>query len=139
MRAVVHLVKPQGRPNFYLHSAFPWLATGAPARLTVYGIHTDGLGLEGYIEAGFNSRSITFFDPLFALNKDKYRVGVDHTWTYTWPSPDSIPAMRWLQGPQSRARYGFKVASPETCSRQRRRSDWQSARAVSSSFLTTPE
>jgi hypothetical protein len=81
MRAVVHLVKPQGRPNFYLHSTFPWLATGAPTRLTVYGIHTDHFGLEGFIEAGIDGRSVTFFDPLFALSKGRYRVNSAHDFT----------------------------------------------------------
>ena len=67
--------------NFYLHSAFPWLATGAPARLTIYGIHTDRFGLEGFIEAGVDGRSVTFFDPLFALNKGKYRIGAEYGFT----------------------------------------------------------
>jgi len=78
MRAVVHLMKPQGRPNFYLHSAFPWLAAGAPARMTVHGIHTNLFGLEGFFEAGVNGQSVTFFDPLFALNKGRYRVGGEY-------------------------------------------------------------
>lgn len=81
MRAFVHLVKPRGRPNFYLHSAFPWLSAGAPTRLTVYGIHTDLFGLEGFIEAGIDGRAVTFFDPLFALNKGRYTVGVDYDFT----------------------------------------------------------
>ncbi|MCL5745390.1 MAG: hypothetical protein M1541_15945 [Acidobacteria bacterium] len=91
MRAVVHLVKPHGRPNFYLHSAFPWLATGAPARLTVYGIHTDYFGLEGFVEAGVDGRSVTFFDPLFSLNKGKYRVGAAYDFTIAAVSLDA----RW--------------------------------------------
>ena len=81
MRAVVHLVKPEGRPNFYLHSAFPWLAVGAPARMTLYGMSTDFFGLEGFIEAGIEGRSVTFFDPLFALNKGKYRIGGEYDFT----------------------------------------------------------
>jgi hypothetical protein len=78
MRAVVHLVKPQGRQNFYLHSAFPWLAAGAPTRLRVCGIHMDLFGLEGFIETDVDGRAITFFDPLFALNKEKYRIGAEY-------------------------------------------------------------
>ena len=81
MRAVVHLVKPQGRPNFYLHSAFPWLAAGAPARMILYGLHTNFFGLEGFIEARIDGRSVTFFDPLFALNKGKYRIGGEYDFT----------------------------------------------------------
>ena len=81
MRAIVHLVKPLGRPNFYLHSAFPWLVSGAPARLTVYEICSNFFGLEGLIEAGVNGRSVTFFDPLFALNKGKYKIGGEHDFT----------------------------------------------------------
>src|SRR5487761_2072998 len=56
LRTIAHLIKTSGRTNFYLHSAFPWLAVGAPARLTVYGIRTDFFGLEGFIEAGINGR-----------------------------------------------------------------------------------
>ena len=59
MRAIAHLVKTPDRTNFYLHSAFPWLSTGAPARLTIYGIRTDFFGLEGFIEAGINGLSVT--------------------------------------------------------------------------------
>jgi len=78
MRAIAHLVKTSDDANFYLHSAFPWLAAGAPARLMVYGIRTDFFGIEGFIEAGINRRSVTFFDPLFALNKGKYRIGGEY-------------------------------------------------------------
>jgi hypothetical protein len=81
MRAIVHLVKTPDRTNFYLHSAFPWLAAGAPARLTVHGMRTDFFGLEGLIEAGINGRRVTFFDPLFALNKGKYRIGAEYDFT----------------------------------------------------------
>ncbi|MDR3718698.1 MAG: hypothetical protein P4K98_07840 [Bryobacteraceae bacterium] len=81
MRAIVHLIKTPDRNNFYLHSAFPWLATGAPARLTVYGLHTDMFGLEGFVEAGIDGRTVTFFDPLFALNKGKYRIGGEYDFT----------------------------------------------------------
>jgi hypothetical protein len=82
LRAIVHLVKPQGRPNFYLHSAFPWLAAGAPARLRVNGVDTNHFGLEGFIDAGFtDGPCIKFFDPLYALNKGKYGVGADHSFT----------------------------------------------------------
>jgi hypothetical protein len=78
LRTIAHLIKTSERTNFYLHSAFPWLAVGAPARLTVYGINTDLFTLEGFIEAGVNGRSVTFFDPLFALNKAKYQVGREY-------------------------------------------------------------
>jgi hypothetical protein len=76
LRAIIHLVKPQGRPNFYLHSAFPWLAAGALARLTLYQADTDHFGLEGFIDAGIHDgSSVKFFDPLYALNKGRYEVG----------------------------------------------------------------
>lgn len=75
LRTIAHLIKTSERANFCFHSAFPWLAVGAPALLTVYGINTDIFALEGFVEAGINGRSVTFFDPLFALNKAKYQVG----------------------------------------------------------------
>jgi len=78
LRAVAHLIKTSDDTNFYLHSAFPWLASGAPARLTIYAIFSDFFGLEGFIEAGFDGNSVTFFDPLFALNKGTYRVGGEY-------------------------------------------------------------
>ena len=82
MRAVVHLVKPLGRPNFYLHSAFPWLAAGAPVALTVYDVDTDHFGLEGFIDTGIaDGPAVNFFDPLFALNKDKYKTGAERNFT----------------------------------------------------------
>jgi hypothetical protein len=82
IRAVVHLVKPQGRPNFYLHSAFPWLFGGAPARLTVYGTETNHFGLEGFIEVGIpDGPAMKFFDPLFALNKVQYKIGSEYSFS----------------------------------------------------------
>src|SRR5581483_1512977 len=30
LRAIVHVVKPRDRGRFYLHSAFPWAASGVP-------------------------------------------------------------------------------------------------------------
>jgi hypothetical protein len=76
MRAIVHLVKPAGRPNYYLHSAFPWLAGGAPARLRLTAVKTDHFGLEGFILGTLDGgRHLGFFDPLFALNKASYRFG----------------------------------------------------------------
>lgn len=79
IRAIVHLVKPQGRPDYYLHSAFPWLASGAAARLKLYGTDTDHFGLEGFIHAGIPERtSVKFFDPLFALNNGRYSAGAEY-------------------------------------------------------------
>lgn len=79
MRAIVHLMKPQGRPNFYLHSAFPWLAAGASAHLKLHHVHANHFGLEGFVEAGIDgSSSVSFFDPLYALNKDRYKIGFEH-------------------------------------------------------------
>jgi hypothetical protein len=76
IRAIVHLVKPRGQPNFYLHSAFPWLAAGAPTRLKVCNSDTDHFGLEGFIGAGIDDGPyVKFFDPLYALNKGKYGIG----------------------------------------------------------------
>jgi hypothetical protein len=76
IRAIVHLVKPQGRPNFYLHSAFPWIAAGAPAHLRVHGSDTNHFGLEAFLHARMgDGQSLKFFDPLYALNKGRYRVG----------------------------------------------------------------
>lgn len=82
MRAIVHLVKPLGRPNFYLHSAFPWLAAGSPVCLRVHDEDTDHFGLEGFINATLaDGPSVKFFDPLYALNKAKYSVQSEHNFT----------------------------------------------------------
>ncbi|HYW44832.1 MAG TPA: hypothetical protein VE959_18365 [Bryobacteraceae bacterium] len=79
IRAIVHLVKPRSVPSFYLHSAFPWLAAGASARLRLYDSVTNHFGLEGFIAAGIdNGPSVIFFDPLYALNKGKYEIGSQH-------------------------------------------------------------
>jgi hypothetical protein len=40
-RVVAYLIKPKGRPNFYLHTAFPWLANGVDVSLRVDQIDTD--------------------------------------------------------------------------------------------------
>lgn len=78
----MHLVKPRGRPNFYPHSAFPWLAAGAPVPLTLYETNTDCFGLEGFVDASVpDGPAVTFFDPLFALNKGQYKPGVEYRFT----------------------------------------------------------
>jgi hypothetical protein len=110
VRAIVHLVKPQGRPKFYLHSAFPWLAVGAPARLKLYGADANHFGLEAFINAGVaDGPSVSFFDPLYALNKGKYRVGSEHQFTLAALSLDLRPA------PPERVR----IANPETVAAMR--------------------
>src|SRR5580658_239965 len=41
LRAIAHVVKPRSVGRNYLHSAFPWPASGVPARLTLYNLRTD--------------------------------------------------------------------------------------------------
>src|SRR5437867_1730929 len=89
IRVIVHLIKPQGRPNFYLHSAFPWLAAGPTARLLVVEKHTDHFGLEGFIDTSTNrGPSVSFFDPLFAISKGRYRIGAHHNFSLSGLSLD---------------------------------------------------
>ncbi len=74
LRAIAHVVKPRGQGN-YLHSAFPWLASGAPVRLNLKRIDTDHFGLEGFLSVDLaDGPSARFFDPLFALNKGRYKA-----------------------------------------------------------------
>ena len=123
MRAIVHLVKPLGRPNFYLHSAFPWLAAGAPARLRLHDSDTNHFGLEGFVNAGVaDGPSVGFFDPLYALNKGKYRVGSEHNFTLAAVSLDlklATPEPLRITNPETVAemREAERAATGEAWSR----------------------
>lgn len=109
IRAIVHLVKPRGRPDFYLHSAFPWLAAGTPAKLRLYDVDTDHFGLEGFIEAGIPvGPKLKFFDPLFALNKDKYKIDGEHRFSLAAVSLDLD-----LAGRTATARKSFRLDGME--------------------------
>jgi hypothetical protein len=75
LRTFAHVIKPLNERS-YLHSAFPWPASGVPTRLTLYRVDTDHFDLEGFLDAGIEEGPyLTFFDPLFALNTGKYRLG----------------------------------------------------------------
>jgi hypothetical protein len=110
MRAIVHLVKPHGPENFYLHSAFPWLAAGAARPLKLYETDTDHFGLEGVIRTGIpRGPSLKFFDPLFALNKGKYKAGAEYNFSLGAVSLDLKLA----------AREPVRIRNPETVGRMR--------------------
>jgi hypothetical protein len=110
LRAVVHLVKPQGRPQFYLHSAFPWIASGAPAVLTLFGVDTNHFGLEGFVDAAMGKGpKVKFFDPLFAINKGKYRPGAEYNFTLGGVTLDLALATR----------KPVRITNPETVAKMR--------------------
>ena len=125
IRAIVHVVKLQGRPKFYLHSAFPWLAQGPVARLVVNEVHTDHFGLEGFIDtSATNGSLVSFFDPLFALNKVRYRIGSEHNFSLGGLSSD-------LKAATERR---LRVTNPETVAQMR-----EAERAAFRQVLSPPE
>jgi len=59
-----------------LWSAYPVCAEGSRCRLVIDAIEAEANGIEGLIEASAPEGGlISFFDPYFFLNKDRYRVG----------------------------------------------------------------
>ncbi|GEM_PF-3406308 len=59
----------------YLHTAFPAAAGGSRHPIRIDSIHEVSCGLEARISGVLGDAAITFFDPLYPLNRDRYRRG----------------------------------------------------------------
>ncbi len=66
-----------GDSRSYLHTAFPVASSGKRHRVRVVGAHESSFGLEARITAELGDATITFFEPYYALNADRYRPGAE--------------------------------------------------------------
>ncbi len=61
----------------YLHTAFPAADSGCNHKVHIDSVHTVCCGLEARISGRLGDAAVTFFDPLYCLNGDRYRVGAE--------------------------------------------------------------
>lgn len=61
----------------YLHTAFPVASRGKRHRVRVVRAHESSFGLEARITAELGDAEITFFEPYYALNADRYTPGAE--------------------------------------------------------------
>jgi hypothetical protein len=59
----------------YLHTAFPAVGAGCPYQIRIDSVHEASCGLEARISGVLGDAAVTFFDPLYSLNRDRYSAG----------------------------------------------------------------
>ena len=59
----------------YLHTAFPAVGAGCPHRIRIDSVHEVSCGLEARISGVLGDAAVTFFDPLYSLNRGRYKPG----------------------------------------------------------------
>jgi hypothetical protein len=69
------IVRDEQRGKTYLHSAFPAANQGRMHEMLIESVHEVSCGLEGRISGRLGDAAVTFFDPLYCLNRDRYRAG----------------------------------------------------------------
>jgi hypothetical protein len=75
LRATFVVVRGQRGERAYLHSAFPAAGTGCKHKIRIDSVHEVSCGLEARISGVLGDAAVTFFDPLYCLNRDRYRPG----------------------------------------------------------------
>jgi len=66
-----------------LVSLYPFDAEGRQHQLVLEKVHVWGSGVEAQIECAFGTTSITFFDTLYAANRDWYEIGKTYQFILT--------------------------------------------------------
>jgi hypothetical protein len=75
LRATFVVVRDRQTGKAYLHTAFPAAASGCKHRIRIESVHEISRGLEARISGVLGDAAVTFFDPLYCLNHDRYRPG----------------------------------------------------------------
>lgn len=75
LRATFVVVRGQRGERAYLHSAFPAAGAGCVHKVRIDSVHEISCGLEARISGVLGDAAVTFFDPLYCLNHDRYRPG----------------------------------------------------------------
>jgi hypothetical protein len=75
LRATFVIVRGQRGERAYLHSAFPAAGAGCKHKIRIDSVHEVSCGLEARISGVLGDAAVTFFDPLYCLNRDRYRPG----------------------------------------------------------------
>jgi len=75
LRANYVLVRDKRSGRAYLHTAFPAAPSGCRHKIRIDSVHDISCGLEARISGVLGDAAVTFFDPLYCLNRDGYRPG----------------------------------------------------------------
>jgi hypothetical protein len=75
LRATLVVVRGQRGGRAYLHTAFPAAGEGCKHAIRIESVHEISCGLEARISGVLGDAAVTFFDPLYCLNRDRYRPG----------------------------------------------------------------
>ena len=75
LRATFVVVRGQRGERAYLHSAFPTAGAGCKHEVRIDSVHEVSCGLEARVSGVLGDAAVTFFDPLYCLNRDRYRAG----------------------------------------------------------------
>ena len=75
LRATFVVVRGQKGGRAYLHTAFPAASAGCTHKIRIDAVHEVSCGMEARISGVLGDAAVTFFDPLYCLNRDRYRSG----------------------------------------------------------------
>jgi hypothetical protein len=75
LRATFVVVRGHRGGRAYLHAAYPTAGAGCVHKVRVSSVHEISCGLEARISGVLGDAAVTFFDPLYCLNRDRYRPG----------------------------------------------------------------
>ncbi len=75
LAAIFVIVRPKKTGRAYLHTAFPAARGGCNHRIRVGSVGEISCGLEARISGWIGDAAVTFFDPLYSVNRDRYRDG----------------------------------------------------------------
>jgi hypothetical protein len=75
LRATFVVVRDWRSGRAYLHTAFPAAGAGCKHRIRIESVHEVSCGLEARISGVMGDAAVRFFDPLYVLNRDRYRPG----------------------------------------------------------------
>jgi hypothetical protein len=75
LRANYVVVRDKRTGRAYLHSAFPAASAGCRHRIRIDSVHEVSCGLEARISGVLGDAALTFFDPLYSLNRRQYKPG----------------------------------------------------------------
>jgi hypothetical protein len=75
LRANYVVVRDKRSGRAYLHTAFPAATSGCRHKIRIDAVHEVSCGLEARISGVLGDAAVTFFDPLYCLNRDRYSPG----------------------------------------------------------------
>ena len=75
LRANFVVVRGLQGERAYLHTSFPAAGSGCLQKVLIDSVHEISCGLEARISGVLGDAAVTFFDPLYCLNRDRYRPG----------------------------------------------------------------